>query len=73
MPNVRCPGQTLLGAHCRNELVALVETSRRYKERAQWVRDAIREKLEREGIPVPEEYAYPPARAKKRTASPPKA
>ena len=57
--------QTLLTLHVSDELLGAVEQCRKGRPRSQWIRDAILEKLRREGIEIPDEAALPPDRSGK--------
>lgn len=64
MPD-RTNTQTLITLHVSDELLEAAEQCRRGRPRSQWIREAILEKLQREGIAVPEEAALPPDRSGK--------
>lgn len=59
--------QTLITLHADGALAAAAESARKKagKSRSQWIREAILEKAEREGIPLPPELARAPDRAGK--------
>lgn len=57
--------QTLLTLHVSDELLDATEKCRRGLPRSQWIREAILEKLQREGIPIEPEAAMPPDRSGK--------
>ncbi len=64
MPD-RTNTQKLLTLHVSETLFAAAERCRKGRPRSQWLREAIAEKLQREGIPVPDEAVLPPDRAGK--------
>ncbi len=74
MPNQRAPDQKLLPFAVSEKFIreldaALAQTG--YRNRSQFIRDAIIEKLARAGVVVPPELALPPRRTGK-TARPAK-
>ena len=65
MANQRGKNQKLLTIPADVEFIAELDQNLRgigYSNRSQFVRDAIREKLAREGITIKEEMTLPPAR-----------
>ena len=64
MPNKRRAGQTFIGIQIDVGLAAELDRARGRKDRSQFVREAIAEKLKRMKIRVPESLIYPPPRAK---------
>ena len=65
MSGHRAPGQKLLTLPAKEEFRDLMDAHLGrcgYSNRAQFVRDAISEKLERAGISVPRELTLPPGR-----------
>lgn len=68
VPNQRKPGQTFVGVQISDELMALIETGRRKlgpgMDRSQFLRDAIREKLETLDIHAPAASVVRPDRAR---------
>lgn len=66
MPNKRRAGQTFIGAQIDIRLEALLDRARRRKDRSQFIREAISEKLEGLGIHVPEDLIFAPDRTKVR-------
>ncbi len=65
MPNRRAPGQKLLPVPVDAEFQRELESGLAragYRNRSQFVRDAIVEKLTRAGIVLPKELAFPPNR-----------
>ena len=65
MPNQRAAGQKLLTVPCDEKFIALIDDNLaacHYSNRSQFVRDAIKEKLEHYGIKVPGELALSPDR-----------
>jgi hypothetical protein len=65
MPGARGSNQKLISLHVEEELYEAAEKSRGRVNRSQWIRDAIVEKLKREGIPLPEGIELAPDRAGK--------
>jgi metal-responsive CopG/Arc/MetJ family transcriptional regulator len=63
MPNQRRAGQMFLGFQADQELVRDLDRGRGRKDRSRFIREAIAEKLNREGIRVREDLIYPPERA----------
>jgi hypothetical protein len=63
MPNQRRAGQMFLGFQADLELVRDLDRARRRKDRSQFIREAIAEKLDRQGIRVREDLICPPPRA----------
>ena len=53
-----------LGCQADEQLIADLERARGRKDRSQFIREAIAEKLQRVGIRVPENLIYPPPRAR---------
>ncbi len=75
MPNQRAPGQKLLPIAVDEQFLrkldaGLAQTG--YRNRSQFIRDAIVEKLTRLGILLPKELALPPQRIGKSRTAPPK-
>jgi hypothetical protein len=64
MPNKRRAGQFFLGVQIDARLAADLDRARGRKDRSQFVREAVAEKLKRLGVPVPDDLIYPPPRAK---------
>lgn len=64
MPNRRKPGQTFLGLQVDEKMLAEIDSARGFKDRSQFVREAIAEKLATLGVKVAESLIYPPPRAK---------
>jgi|GEM_PF-5564447 len=62
--NTRKPGQTFLGLQVDEKMLAEIDSARGFKDRSQFVREAIAEKLASLGIKVAESLIYPPPRAK---------
>ncbi|HTB86009.1 MAG TPA: ribbon-helix-helix domain-containing protein [Candidatus Sulfotelmatobacter sp.] len=65
MPNQRAVGQKLLTVPCDEKFIAMIDDNLgvcRYSNRSQFVRDAIKEKLEGYGITVPAELTLSPDR-----------
>lgn len=69
MPNQRREGQTFIGCQADESLVVDLDRARGYKDRSQFIREAIAEKLNRMGYQVRQSVVYPPPRAKARTKS----
>ena len=68
MPNQRAPGQKLLPfavdeTFLRELDIGMAQAG--YRNRSQFIRDAIVEKLVRVGVPLPKELALPPHRIRK--------
>ena len=63
MPNKRRAGQTFIGIQMDIGLASELDRARGRKDRSQFVREAIAEKLKRMKIRVPESLIYPPPRA----------
>jgi hypothetical protein len=63
MSNSRGAGQRMLTFWADAELLADIEKSRGRKDRSQFIREAIAEKLKGMGIHVREDLIYPPSRA----------
>ena len=64
----RSPGQKLIAVPMSEEFIDHVNMAVRtlnYSDRAKLIRDAIAEKLEKEGIPTPQHLAVAPARVTK--------
>ncbi|WP_193214953.1 hypothetical protein [Luteolibacter marinus] len=57
--------QKLITLHVDGRLFEAAEKCRRGSPRSQWIRDAILEKLQREGIEIPDEAAFAPDRSGK--------
>ena len=53
-----------IGCQADEQLIADLDRARACKDRSQFIREAIAEKLQRSGIRVPENLIYPPPRAK---------
>lgn len=53
-----------IGVQVDAELAAEMDRARRRKDRSQFIREAIAEKLDGMGVRVREELIYPPPRAK---------
>jgi hypothetical protein len=53
-----------VGCQADAQLIADLDRARGRKDRSQFIREAIAEKLEAAGIRVPERLIYPPPRAK---------
>ena len=64
MPNQRRIGQTFIGAQLDEQLLGAMDRARGFKDRSQFVREAIAEKLRAMKIPVPERLVHPPPRAR---------
>jgi hypothetical protein len=64
VPNQRRPGQIFVGCQADEQLIADLDRARGRKDRSQFIREAIAEKLESLGIRVPERLIYLPPRAK---------
>jgi len=65
MPNQRAPGQKLLPIAVDERFLRELDAGLAragYRNRSQFIRDAIIEKLMRVGIPLPKELALPPHR-----------
>jgi len=60
MPKKRREGQTFLGLQVDERLASELDIMRRFKDRSQFLREAIAEKLERLGRTIPEEWIHPP-------------
>ena len=63
MPNVRSKGQKAFSFWADEKLIRDVDLRRGHKDRSQFIREAIAEKLKRMGIAVPEKLVYAPPRA----------
>ena len=75
VPNQRAPGQKLLPIAVDEKFLRELDAglSRAgYRNRSQFIRDAIIEKLKRAGISMPKELAMPPHRLGKTGDAPPK-
>jgi len=64
MPSVRSPGQVMLTFWSDVELVRDMDRVRGRKDRSQFIREAIVEKLDSLGVRVPKDLIYAPGRAK---------
>lgn len=53
-----------LGCQAGEQLIADLDRARGRKDRSQFIREAIAEKLQRVGIRVPQNLIYPPPRAR---------
>lgn len=62
MPNKRRPNLTFIGCQVDRQLVLDLDRARKWTDRSQYIREAIAEKLNRDGIHVPEELIHPPPR-----------
>lgn len=68
VPNQRAPGQKLMPIPVDEQFLKELDAGMAragYRNRSQFVRDAIIEKLKRAGISLPPELAMPPLRAGK--------
>lgn len=64
MPNQRRAGQTFIGAQLDEDLLASMDLARGFKDRSQFVREAIAEKLRKMAITVPEHLIHAPRRTR---------
>jgi hypothetical protein len=55
-------GQTFIGLKVSDELFKSVEKASKGRDKSQFVREAIAEKLQREGLTLKEEHILPPSR-----------
>jgi len=65
MPNQRAPGQVLMPIPVDTKFLKELDSGMQragYKNRSQFVRDAVVEKLKRAGVTIPKELAMPPDR-----------
>lgn len=73
MPGKRDPSQTVMSISLSKSLLALVDSARIHKlrgrNRAQFIRDALAEKLASLGIDVPDDDVLAPDRATRRLAA----
>jgi hypothetical protein len=70
MPNQRAEGQKMLPVMASKEFIRVLDNGLRragYSTRSQFIRDAIVEKLERAGIPVPGSLSLAPSRTEPAT------
>jgi len=68
MPNQRAPGQVLMPIPVDTKFLRELDSGMQragYKNRSQFVRDAVVEKLKRAGVTIPKELAMPPGRVGK--------
>lgn len=65
MESARNNTQKLVTLHVDDALFEAIETARGHTNRSQWIRSAIAEKSEREGVPVPLAAIYAPDRGRK--------
>ena len=68
MPNQRAPGQKLVNVQMSGDFIRQINAAfpiMGYSDRAKFIRDAVYEKLEREGIKVPRWMVAAPSRAGK--------
>jgi len=72
MTIVRKPGRMYVGLQVDAEMLEKIDSARGFKDRSQFVREAIAGKLTAQGITVPESLIYPPPRAKLRPFKYPK-
>jgi len=75
VPNQRAPGQKLLPIAVDEKFLRELDAGLAragYRNRSQFIRDAIVEKLKRAGVSMPKELAMPPHRIAKTAAVPPK-
>jgi hypothetical protein len=75
VPNQRAPGQKLLPIAVDEKFLRELDSGLAqagYRNRSQFIRDAIVEKLKRAGVSLPKELAMPPNRAGKSDGVPPK-
>lgn len=75
VPNQRASGQKLLPIAVDEKFLRELDaglTRAGYRNRSQFIRDAIIEKLKRAGVSLPRELALPPHRIGKAGAAPPK-
>jgi hypothetical protein len=73
MPNQRGPGQKLMPVPVDDKFLRELHTGMKragYRNRSQFVRDAIVEKLKRAGFSVPKNLAVPRGRTAKAESSP---
>jgi hypothetical protein len=73
MPNQRAPGQKLLPIAVDEKFLRELDAGLAqagYRNRSQFVRDAIIEKLVRANVPLPKELALPPHRIGKGEGNP---
>lgn len=63
MPNKRRAGQVFIGLQIDSLLGAEMDRARGLKDRSQFVREAIAEKLKKMGVSVPERSLHAPPRA----------
>lgn len=75
MPGKRDPSQTIMSVSLSRKLLSVVDSARVKKlrgvNRAQFIRDALAEKLERMGIEVPLEDILAPDRVTQHDEQPP--
>ncbi len=75
VPNQRAPGQKLLPIAVDEKFLRELDTGLTeagYRNRSQFIRDAIIEKLKRAGVSLPKELALPPHRIGKTGDASPK-
>jgi hypothetical protein len=75
VPNQRAPGQKLMPVPVDEQFLKELDAGLAragYRNRSQFVRDAIVEKLKRAGFSMPKELALPPTRAGKTPPPAPK-
>jgi hypothetical protein len=73
VPNKRAPGQKLLPIAVDEKFLRELDAGLAqagYRNRSQFIRDAIVEKLKRAGVSLPKELAMPPHRTGKATDVP---
>ena len=64
VPNARSKDQIAISFWLDSQLLRDIDIARGRKDRSQFIREAIAEKLTRMGIRIPESLIYAPARAK---------
>ncbi len=72
MPNQRAKGQKLINFPAKEAFISLVDEALPkigYGDRSSFIRDAIADKLEREGVTLPRELSAAPMRSGKRINS----
>jgi hypothetical protein len=65
MPNQRAPGQVLMPIPVDTKFLKELDSGMQragYKNRSQFVRDAVVEKLKKAGVTIPRELSMPPGR-----------